>query len=110
MSLVLPVLEKIHMAPTAVVNLFFILSHVTGQPAVGNLPESSQGATTAATESIVTTTSTTAPVVHVTEAFEPGPEEEMIHPLHDDLTDDVIMLKESEKTGDRVTLKEMVQK
>jgi len=30
MSLVSPVFEKIHMSPTAVANLFFILSHVTG--------------------------------------------------------------------------------
>jgi len=107
-SLVSSVFEKVQMSPTIVANLFFPFSRVLGQPAVGDLPQFSRGAITTTTESIVVTTSTAAPAVHVTKASKPGPEEEKIHVLHDDPTDDVIMLEETEEAGVGITLKEML--
>jgi len=79
-----PMFVKVHMPPTAVVNLFFVLSYVTGQPVVGSLPESSQGATATTTESTVITTSATPPFVHTTEALGPGPGDEMVEAQQDD--------------------------
>jgi len=102
-----PMFEKVQMAPTAIANLFLLLSHVTGQPTIEPLSMANQDATLTTTWSTVISTSTTAPVVQVIET--PGPRDEMIDALKDDPIDNILITGVGE-TSDDITLKEIEQR